>query len=95
MWRAEFPDEVTVEVDDDGSWTVHGSGDAADEVRDSIVFAYVDGWPEAPGGFSIDRSPGFDPEWMYPRLLAVGALSVEGPCPPCDEDDRLDGEWVA
>lgn len=61
----------------------------------SVLFesAVERGWPDLPG-WSIDTRPGLDPEWMYLRLAALGAVDVTGPCPPCDRQSTESGDGV-
>lgn len=89
-WTALFPQGTKVHLDGT-SWAVVGGGAEAARVTREIERGVEMGWPNLEG-WTLDRSPGFDPEWMYLRLLAIGAVEVEGPCPPCEVEIDVDDD---
>ena len=91
-WRATFPGGTLVLADESG-WSVVGPAAEEAVVSARMATAVAEGWPTLEG-WAFDRSPGFDPEWMYLRLLALGAVEVEGPCPPCGVEIEVDDDDV-
>lgn len=78
-WVATFEGGVTVLVWDD-VWAVLGDDpEACEEVSVRVTEAAATGWPGL-AGLTVDRSPGWDAEWTYLRLTALGA-EVVGPWP--------------
>jgi len=49
-------------------------------IEQKIVSCIKNGWPPLPG-WLVNTSPGWDDEWMYLRLYALGAKKVIGPFP--------------
>lgn len=93
-WVAEFPG-ATVTVDAD-SWLVSADGDDPREAIDlerRIERAAAEGWPNL-AGHDIDTTPGWDHDWTFLRLAALGARTVEGPNPQPDEPEPDDGTIV-
>lgn len=88
QWRATFPGDVVVEVTAEG-WSVDGPSEPAQGVTDALAGYFESGWPGIAGQV-LDRSPGFDPRWMFLRLVAAGAVEIDGPCEPCDEEAAIE-----
>ena len=59
-----------------------------DEDREVVEMAVADGltngWT-AVAGWAVNLSPGYDREWMYLRLIGIGAVEVIGPFPQVAE----------
>lgn len=91
-WTATWPDGTEVTITDT-EWST--AGPDADGLDAQIVDALDNGWPQLPG-WSIDRSPGFDDEWNYLRLIALGAVHVDGPFPQVAEtvDAKMETDLV-
>lgn len=78
-WLATFGDGSTIEVW--GGTVFLNEADPDNGLRERMEEVWTEkGWPDLPG-WDIDTSPGFDPEWNYLRLLALGAVTVTGPFP--------------
>jgi len=84
-WEAKFGDDAVVHVTET-DW--HVTGAKASEIEGIVAHAAKHGWPNLPG-WSIDTSPGWDPEWVFLRLCAIGATEVVGPFPQEAERDAL------
>ena len=77
-WVATFPSGAVLTVEGDHVWLDDPDEDSP--LRSRLEATWVNGWPSL-AGWDIDRSPGFDPQWNYLRLVALGATSVTGPFP--------------
>jgi hypothetical protein len=77
-WVATFKGGAILTVEGDYVWLDDPDEDSP--LRFRLEETWVKGWPEL-AGWTIDTSPGFDPEWNYLRLVALGATSVVGPFP--------------
>lgn len=76
-WVATFANGDVITVSGDEVRLDASPDSKLPERLESVFFA---GWPSL-AGWDIDRSPGFDPQWNYLRLVALGATSVTGPFP--------------
>lgn len=82
-WTATV-NEVHIRITDKGNMSVTGGEPGERNAVGRLLYrCFTDGWP-CPPGFSIDQTPGFDPAWMYARLVAIGATDVTGPNPAAD-----------
>lgn len=84
-WVATFASGVEVTCDE-GGWSMtidDPEVSAALEMGTDVSWPSIAGWP-------MPTTPGFDPDWMYLRLFAIGAIDVQGPCPPCDAEDEAE-----
>ncbi len=74
-WTATFDGGVTVVVWSDEWAVVSGDPESAEMVRQRIQDCVDTGWPEL-AGLAVDTSPGWDHDWTYLRLKALGAEVV-------------------
>lgn len=61
-----------------------GTEDDREAVEADVAGCLKNGWVAVPG-WAVDLSPGYDREWMYLRLVGIGAVEVTGPFPQVDE----------
>jgi hypothetical protein len=86
-WVATFPSGAIITVEGD---SVHlDDPDDDSPLRSRLEATFFDGWPDL-AGWDIDTSPGFDPEWNWLRLHALGATNVTGPFPQQHVLDKPD-----
>ena len=90
-WIARFDGSAYVFVGEDDWSVLARTVEEMLELERKVLRAVEHGWPSL-AGWDIDTSPGWDDEWNYLRLYALGAKKVVGPNPGADEFDDLKDE---
>lgn len=83
-WVARFASGAVVACDAHGWSICPYDPEVTAALENGATYGH---WPSI-AGWPMPATPGFDPDWMYLRLIAIGAIDVQGPCPPCDVEDR-------